>query len=286
MTEWINLREERDFGEKFNATFLFARQNFKSLSLSLLFLGTPLMLAGTLLTAYYQLDQKVGRITSLEMLPSGFFGFLAAIILINLVAYSWLLTVTLSYIAEYLDGNREITPGQVFSRASKKIGLVIVGSIASSILAMLGMLLVVIPGIYLAVAVSFVSTIIVIEGDSPFKSIPRSIRLIGGKWWSTFGLMFVMGIIVGLMQIVFNIPSLAVAIPKALHGNMASFDAFTILTQAISSIGITLLYPLIFIALAFQYFNLVERKESAGLKQQIDMAGNQPETTLKNEGEY
>ena len=286
MNEWMNLREERDFGEKFNATFLFARQNFKNLSLSLLLLGAPLMIAGNLLTAYFQLDLQMGTFTSLDQLPSGFFGFLSIILVVNMIAYSWLVTVTLSYMAEYLNGNRDIKPGQVFSRASKKVVQVIAASILSSIITMLGMVLLIIPGIYLAVALTLIYAIIIIEGDPTFESISRSFRLIGGKWWSTFGLIVVMGFVVGLMQLVFSIPTYINLFIKGLHQNLYAFDAGTIITQAIATVGITLLYPLIFIAIAFQYFNLVERKESEGLKLQIDIAGKQAETAPKNEGEY
>jgi hypothetical protein len=286
MNEWINLREERDFGEKFNVTFQFARQNFKNLGLCILFLGTPLMILAGILTAYFQMNYQVNGIHSLDQIPSGFFGYLTLFAIANFIAYTWLLTITLAYIYEYLGGNRNITPGQVFSIAISKFGKISGASIVVGILTILGMVVLLIPGIYLAVALIFVSAIIFIEDDPTFEAITRSIRLIKGKWWSTFGLVFVMAFVVGLMQFVFSIPSLIIAIPKALHQQLQVFDIGSIIGQVITSIGTTLLYPLVFIAIAFQYFNLVERKESAGLKQQIRMAGTQVDATPKNEGEY
>jgi len=94
MTEWINLREERDFGEKFNATFQFARQNFKNLSLSLLFLGAPLMIVGNLLVAYMQADMQIGTFDFKQGLPDGFWTLYLILIPVYLIAYSWLMTVT------------------------------------------------------------------------------------------------------------------------------------------------------------------------------------------------
>lgn len=286
MNEWINLREERDFGEKFNATFQFARQNFKNLGLCILILGTPLMILGGILTAYFQMNYQFNAIQRFDQIPSGFFGYFTLFAIANFIAYTWLFTVTLAYINEYLGGNRNITPGQVFSVAISKFGKITGASIVVGIITVLGMILLLIPGIYLGVALLFVSAIIFIEGDPTFEAITRSIRLIKGKWWSTFGLVFVMGFVVGLMQFVFSIPSLIIAIPKALHQQLMVFDIGSIIGQVITSIGTTLLYPLVFIAIAFQYFDLVERKESAGLKQQIRMAGTQAEATPKNEGEY
>jgi len=286
MNEWINLREERDFGEKFNATFLFARQNFKNLSLSLLYLGAPLMIAANLFVAYYQSDMQVGSFNSANGLPNDFWYLYMVIVPVYIIAYSWLMTVSYAYITEYLSGNREITPQQVFNRASHKIGKIIISSIIMTIMIGFASLLLLIPGIYLAIALTFVQVIVIVEDRPVFESISRSISLIKGKWWSTFGLLAVMSIIVGLMQLVFTIPTYINLFFKTLHKELFAFDTGTIVSNIIGTIGITLLYSLFFIAIAFQYFNMVERHESKGLMNEIDMAGQQSETILKNEGEY
>lgn len=286
MTEWINLREERDFGEKFNATFQFARQNFKNLSLVLLFLGAPLLIVGNLIAAYMQADLQIGNVNYSQGLPDGFWTLYMVVVPVYLIAYSWLMTVTYAYVTEYLNGNRDITPGQVFRRASQKIVKIILSSIIIAIMVTFGFVLLVIPGIYLVVALTFVQAIILVEDAPVFKSISRSISLIKGKWWSTFGLVVVMSIVVGIMQLVFTIPMYINLFVKGLHQNLFSFDAGTIISNAFATLGMSLLYPLLFIAIAFQYFNMVERHESKGLMNEIDMAGKQAETAPKNEGEY
>lgn len=286
MTEWINLREERDFGEKFNATFQYARQNFKNLSLVLLFLGAPLLIVGNLLAAYMQADLQIGKVDYSQGLPDGFWTLYMAIIPVYLIAYSWLMTVTYAYMTEYLNGNRDITPGQVFSRASKKIAQILISSIIIAIMVTFGFILLVIPGIYLLIALTFVQAIILVEDGPVFKSISRSISLIKGKWWSTLGLVFVMSLVVGIMQLVFTIPMYINMFVKGLHQNLFAFDAGTIISNAFATLGMSLLYPLFFIAIGFQYFNMVERHESRGLMHEIDLAGIQAETTPKNEGEY
>jgi hypothetical protein len=86
------------------------------------------------------------------------------------------------------------------------------------------------------------------------------------------------------MQLAFSIPSTIITFTKALHQQVPVFDLTTILLNIFSTIGIALIYPLTFIALAFQYFNLVERKESAGLKMEIEQSANT--TTENQEGEY
>jgi len=285
MTEWMNLREERDFGQKFNATFLFARQNVKNLGLILLLLGTPLLVAGNLFLAYFQVGVQTEAV-NFGTVSGGIWGFYMLALFVYLIGYSWLMALTLVYMAEYAEGNREITMGKVFSRASAKLSKLIGANILVSIMVGFASILLLIPGIYLFVALAFVTAIVVIEGDPVFEAISRSMSLIKTKWWSTFGLIILMSIVAGLMQLVFTLPNIVITFTKALHQQLAAFDTTAIIFQVLASIGTALLYPLVFIAIAFQYFNLVERKESEGLKQQILMAGRQAETAPKNEGEY
>ncbi len=285
MNQWINLREERDFGEKFNATFLFARQNFKPLGIILLLLGTPLLIAGNLFLAYFQVGVQT-EAANFGTINSGIWGFYILAIFVYLIGYTWLMTVTLVYMTEYAEGNREITLAKVFSRAMGKLGKLIGANLLVTIIVGFASILLLIPGIYLFAALAFVPAIIVFEGDPVFEAISRSFSLIKTKWWSTFGLIIIISIVAGMMQMIFTIPNIIYSVTKVLHQQLATFSTISVVFQVVASIGTALLYPLVFIAIAFQYFNLVERKESEGLKQQIMMAGKQAETTPKNEGEY
>lgn len=284
MIEWINLREERDFGEKVNATFQFVRQNFKSLSLCLLLMGAPIMIAGILLFRYIIILIKI---VPDNQNPTGSFLTLVVFFLIYMIAGSWLSTLIYSYINEYLDGNLEITCGKVFKRALMKIGKVLGATIITAMLVTIASVLFVIPGIFLAVSLSLVTVILMAEDKSIVKSIWRSISLIRGKWWSTFGLLMVISIIVVLLQFVINmILAIISAYPRLMHQSVTVSETSKVLFLSFMSIGATMLLPIIYIAIAFQYFNLVESKESQGLRQQIDRAANKTDIILKNEGEY
>lgn len=286
MNNRINLREERDFSEKLNATFTFVRQNYKNLGSTLLLFGLPFMIIGMIFLQYMQrgMQQQImdngGQFTG-EYFVSIFISFL-----VLMFAYIWLATLSIAYIAEYLNEDTDISSGQVFRRAFSNIGKVIGASIFTTIITLIAFVFLFIPGIYVGVAMSFVVIIMIIEGDPIFEAISRSFSLIKGKWWSTFGLLFVMGIIVAIMQLVFNIPTYIVTFARAFHQDFFTFDAITITTTIFATIGLTLLYPLIFIALAFQYFNLVERKENEGLKHEIEQAGKQSTKSPGNEGDF
>ncbi|MHC1777895.1 MAG: hypothetical protein AB9834_21020 [Lentimicrobium sp.] len=286
MNNRVNLREDRDFSEKLNATFTFVRQNYKSLGLTMLLFGLPLMVIGMIFLQYMQMGMQQQIIDNGSPFTIDYFVNFFISFLLLMFAYLWLAILSISYIAEYLNENLNITPGQVFQRAFSKLGSVIVASIITTIMTLIASVFLFIPGIYVGVALSLVIIVIIIEGDPTFEAISRSFSLIKGKWWSTFGLLIVMSIIVGIMQFVFNIPTYVVTFIRAFHQDFFTFDAINIITTIFSTIGLTLLYPLIFIALTFQYFNLVELKESEGLKREIERAGKQSTISPGNEGDF
>lgn len=59
--ETIILQQERDFGDKINATFSFVSQNFKTLFLSLLYFAGPLGLIGGIANGIVQ-SSMLGQI--------------------------------------------------------------------------------------------------------------------------------------------------------------------------------------------------------------------------------
>jgi len=121
-----------------------------------------------------------------------------------------------------------------------------------------------------------------------FTALGRSLKLIRGKWWSTFGLLLITTIIMVLIGYLFSIPfylfSGASMFSSLSSGEEASSfnQIMKILASIVYNLVVFVLYSIPLIALAFQYFNLVERKESAGLMDKINTMGGEK----KNEGTY
>lgn len=284
MENFINLRVERSFSDKLNATFTFARQNIKQLSITLLLLGFPLLVAGNILLLYMQTTLQQTLIENSGAFNWDYLSTMMLSMSLLMLGYFWLHLITISYMAEYADGNRNISPTAVMNRAFANLGKVLGAGIISVIIIAIGFVFLIIPGIYLSIVLSLLTLVIVMEGDPSFEAISRCFYLINGKWWSTFGLLIIMGIIVSMMQFAFNIPTTIITFTKAFHQELPTFDLTNILANIFSTLGLALIYPLSYIALAFQYFNLVELKESAGLKLEIEQSAN---TVAENqEGEY
>ncbi|SNC74772.1 hypothetical protein SAMN06265337_2539 [Hymenobacter gelipurpurascens] len=148
---------------------------------------------------------------------------------------------------------------------------------------------------YISVTLSLFLIIWVRERLGFFASIGRSFRLIWGKWWSTFGLMMVMTIICGVILIAVMLLTSLIGSPFALisGGNLEGVAriGFVVATLIQSLVSLAV-YPLLFMALAFQYFNLVERKDGESLHLLVDAIGQPaPETVPQalrpdDEGEY
>ena len=87
-----------------------------------------------------------------------------------------------------------VSVGMVFGSLDAS-GRIIVASMAVSLLTSLGFLLLVAPGVYLAVAWSLAIPLIVDKGMGPWRAMEASRKAITRRWLKVFGLFIVMGAI-------------------------------------------------------------------------------------------
>lgn len=74
-----------------------------------------------------------------------------------------------------------------FTQALGNLGNLAVGFLLTVLSVMAGFLGLIIPGIYLAIQLSFVLYAITIEGDSGIDGMKSSWALVKGRWWPVFG---------------------------------------------------------------------------------------------------
>jgi hypothetical protein len=129
--------------------------------------------------------------------------------------------------------------------------------------------------IYFMIMFLLSPAIIVFEDASPGFSLRRAKYLIEGKWWSTFGLVVVVSIIVYFIGLVFSllrcylISFKSTRYPIWHYQRLGGSDI-----NVISMVGSSILSAITYIALGFQYFNLVEKKDGNSLFKQINNLGN------------
>jgi len=147
--------------------------------------------------------------------------------------------------------------------------------------------------VYLLISVSLTFFVRGYEKIGFLDALARSFRLVQGKWWSTLGLIVILHMIMSFASYIFMIPWYAMWIVTMMHSIEAGSPAETSSTMQILMtvffafyyLAYTMLTSLPQIGVAFQYFNLVEMKESRGLMNSIESLGQteQPSSTKQDE---
>jgi hypothetical protein len=288
----IELRKTRDFGEKFNATFEFIRQNYKGFMPAVIFISVPLIVVGMVIISYYTYFIAMNQIGNeydssnpfaAFSILSNFFGL--AMVAYVLIAFGYLVNTSLVYnymrIYESRENPSSISVKELWDESKKDLGGIFIASFLVTIVAGIGMIFLIIPGIYLFITLSLIVPVMIFERKSIGDAFSRCFFLIKDKWWSTFGLIFIALIIQSVMSFIFNVPQYIITFLIGINASSSNFlvdspawqKILLILSGSISAIGSSLLYCISFIAIAFQYFNLVERREATGLLNQIETLG-------------
>ncbi len=281
----IKLYKRRDFSQKISITIDYIRENFAGLIKAMLIIIIPfgLLYALVMSSFFGAFGEMVQNPNQNPVMSTGAFAGIGmsylVMIISMLVAYALIIASIYTYIKEKDQGN-VYQPVELIKRSAGKVPGIIGLLILTGLVSLIGMLLFILPGIYLAVALSIAIPVYVFEGVSVGAAFTKSFKLINGKWWSTFGLLFITGLIAGVISYIFAIPMYILmfgemfANQEALVSNPESvYEIFTSwyssLSMALVMVGSFCTYMIPMIALSFQYFNLSERKEGTGLKQQI-----------------
>ena len=180
-----------------------------------------------------------------------------------------------SYIKEYIDSNRKVDLTNVKNNFFKFIMPAIGWTILYTFLSGLGFILV-FPGIYLIIA--FQLTIPAVFFNKSEKGhLGRSMVLVRGNWWFTFGLLIVFGLLLGAAQMFLQIPIYIITGITAfngiksgnLSGSIIRPTLFvTLYTDIIQTITM-LMNSMYSVLLALYYFSLVEKKEMPSLMDRL-----------------
>lgn len=322
----IELHQTRDFSKKMNATFEFIKQNFKPLTKSILFIAGPPILVASMLIGSLVGDlfstAQLGLVNDGDMFMERFTSFnfwLQMIVIMVFFLVSSVTTVATvnNYIILY--GERKSNQiefqdvwervrstfwmylGTMFLFTLTLIVVYIVLILPVTLLAAIspwliffGVMIFMGGAMYLTVGASLVFFIRGYERGGFFNSLFRSYKLVQGKWWSTFGLIMVLYMIVGTIAYFFIIPWYAYMLTSSLHsletGAAADpgtgFQIITMIFFALYYLVQMVLYSLPNVGIAFQYFNLVEMKEARGLLDQIDSIGQSPAPAASSDEHY
>ncbi len=305
----IEYHKTRDFGKKINATIEFIKQNFKPLFKAMLFIAGPPIILGSILMAQI-LDNFMNILTystqgldpELDELM-GLIGPAIGAVIFLVIGGTAIVAVVYDYVILYEKQGKDITVQEVWERAKKSFWRVLGTMLLYVIVLMVAYLIMLIPtfllavispaltfigilvfyagAIYVVVTFSLIFIVMAYEQVNFATAISRCFQLIKSKWWSTFGLFIVTSLIQSVISSIFFIPWYVIFIISMLHNTDANtFGEPGAIAQVIGTICLLfylvisyLLYCIPLTAIAFQYFNLVELKESKGLMAKIETFG-------------
>lgn len=270
----IEFQRYRDFGQIINATFEFLRENIKQLAKAVIFLVGPFILLTGIFGGLYQKDLFSFTSTTTSLSEFGIsFGLY---ILFAILSIMILISTVYSYIMIYLKKEDElpIEVDDVWIKVKDNVGKTIFFSIGYTIITLLATVLLIIPGIYVSVALMIIYIVGLNEDKGFFDSLSRSFYLVKNKWWFTFGLLIVLSLIQGFLGFLFQVPQYIAMFIIAFNsvdgnGTDSITEIILIVTTIISTLNF-IFYAISLVGIAFHYFSLVEQKEAKGLLDKIE----------------
>jgi hypothetical protein len=187
------------------------------------------------------------------------------------------------YIKSYLNNDGEVKLEEVKNFTENKwIGYIVISFLAA-ILIMIGFLLLIFPGIWLLAPIALVFPVYFIEDRGIIDSFQRAFSLVSGKWWYTFGVLFLTFLIIMILNTVISVPITTYTMIKIISAakehagpamNSNGDIIFSILT-VFNALGKMLISLVQIPVMVFLYFSLKEYHTAEGALEKIQEIGKE-----------
>jgi hypothetical protein len=134
----------------------------------------------------------------------GWFGYLLGA-LIGLAGIFWLQGALVVAVDDVRDGRADLGIGQTLERVQPRLGTLAVAGLLAGVAIGFGILLFIVPGLYLLTIWLLIVPAIVLENRGVMESFGRSHDLVRGYGWSVFGVIVLTVLIFIAVSIVFGI---------------------------------------------------------------------------------
>lgn len=276
MVNIFKVKQIRDFGSLITGSFYYIRRHFRLLGKSILYFVVPLItVSGLLLIQYGGQAFELADASDPEIFLSNFMASALGSTLFTALAMTALAAVVYNHIKLVADenlSNEAIKIDDIWVGFKRDFFMILLISVAVFIVTIAGLIFFIIPGIYLSVKLVLATAAYVFEDTDLWGALSRSWSLTTDHWWTTFGLMIVIYIFVALMSYAISMPFFIVAAFTGFTGLESPETletTFGIIYGLMTSLSY-IFYTLLYVVLGLHYYNLVERKEGAGLQQRID----------------
>lgn len=167
---------------------------------------------------------------------------------------------------------RALTLGAATEIGIRRAPAVLGAGILYGLAVLIGCILLLIPGIFLMVALAFAVYAVVTEQLGPIASQRFSWRLVRGYWWRTAVIMTIVGIIVSILYFLLGlIGGIIVAVDSSAGGPAPTFPWY--IDFVLGPIIAAVVYPLAYSLFMAAFNDLKLRHEGGDLAARIETAG-------------
>lgn len=289
---YIEFKQERDLGSILSDTFKFLRENWRAYFLTVLKICGPVLLVFLTALGFYFYSIS-GMMSGLgtpgweqdgpDVSSTGIM-MLAVVVLMlaGTALYVLMNMASLYYIKSYIDHGGEIRFDEIKQQVSRNFWSFLGLGILVVIILIFSALLCFFPVIYTWVVLSVAFPIMVFEHRGVSDTLSHCFQLIKDHWFNTFGVLFVVVLLVYILSMIFSVPgliyyfvklgtSLGQEDPTAVVGIFS--DPIYFILNLFSYVGQFVLSSVTLIASVFIYFDLNEQKNLTGTLERIDNLG-------------
>jgi hypothetical protein len=122
--------------------------------------------------------------------------------LISVVGYFWVQAALIETARDVRDGRADRSIGETYVAVRPRLPSAIIAGILAAIGIGIGLILLIIPGLFLLTIWSMVIPVVVIESRSAGEAFSRSREVVRGNGWSVLGLIIVVFLLVAITSII------------------------------------------------------------------------------------
>jgi hypothetical protein len=159
--------------------------------------------------------------------------------LVSIIAAFLLQAALVKAVQDVRDGRVDMSIGGTVSAAMPYLGAVIVASLLAGIAIVIGLALIIAPGLYLITIWAVIVPVIVIERSGALASFGRSRELVRGHGWHVFGTLVLVYVILLVVDIVLGL--IFSALPHVLGSGLSAVISGTLISPFLALV-VTLVY--------------------------------------------
>jgi hypothetical protein len=286
MKEVIEFKKQRDIGAIITDVFKFIRVEGKTLGLLILKISGPAMLVMVVSYIYFKLSTHgdFERIFMATSLTSNVVISSLIFACSYIAFYSLLCGCVFGYIKNYNENNGAVNENDVVQLARSHFWSYIGLNIIVALMVVIGFVLCILPGIYLAVCLSITLPMLMFDRKELGYTISNSFKLIKDEWWITFATLIVVYILYYVIALIFQLPQIIYYLTKIFtmvnevsRNPFETVDWISISLDVFAMIAQYFLSALFLLATAFIYFHLNEKKNFTGTLETIERLGEREE---------